>query len=127
VKRTALLFLTAIYLLSGVGIGVNRFYCCGKLASVTLTYAMPDNSTGGLGTKDNCCRHEKQNLKIKDSHFSTDLLALPKLSPVLPAQSPIWAIAAIATGKADLINYRANAPPYKPAIPIYTINCAYLI
>lgn len=126
-KRTALIFLMAIYLLSLVGIGVNRFYCCGKLASVTLTYATPDNYGNETGKKDNCCKHEKQSFKVKDSHVNADFLTLAQILPAMLPVAPIWATPSIATQKVNLITYWANAPPDNPAVPIYTINCAYRI
>jgi len=126
-KRTALLFLTAIYLLSLVGIGVNRFYCCGKLASVTLTYAVADDGGNPSAKKDNCCKHEIKNFKVKDSHFNTLSVSFNHPAPsIVPAF--VYAehenVALILSAK---IAYESHAPPDKPAVPIYTINCAYRI
>jgi hypothetical protein len=122
VKRTALLFLTAIYLLSLVGIGVNRFYCCGKLTSVTLTFASADHTD-----KDNCCKHESKNFKIKDSHVTVNTTVLSPSMPVILPMPAYQAAVNIQTEQANHINYQANAPPGNPHIPIYTINCAYRI
>ena len=121
-KRTALLFLTAIYLLSLVGIGVNRFYCCGKLTSVTLTYASADHTD-----KDNCCKHESKSFKIKDNHVSVNATVLGQITPaILP--EPAYEIAVNILKKQTIRTaYQANAPPGNPDIPIYTLNCAYRI
>jgi len=122
VKRTALIFLTAIYLLSLVGIGINRFYCCGKLTSVTLTYASADHTD-----KNNCCKHESKSFKIKDSHVTVNATVLnPSIPAILPATA-YWAAVNILTEQDNSINYQANAPPGNPDIPIYTLNCAYRI
>jgi hypothetical protein len=122
VKRTALLFLTAIYLLSLVGIGVNRFYCCGKLTSVTLTYAPADHTD-----KNNCCKHESKSFKIKDSHVTVNTTVLsPSIPAILPAPAYQTAVN-ILIEQATHSNYQANAPPGNPDIPIYTLNCAYRI
>lgn len=121
-KRSALILLTAIYLLSCVGIGVNRFYCCGKLASVKLTYATADHTD-----KDNCCKHESKSFKVKDSHVNTASFALGQLSPALLPELVTWNALSIFTRQNLSAGYQANAPPGNPDIPIYTLNCTYRI
>jgi len=127
VKRTALILLTAIYLLSCVGLGINRFYCCGKLASITLIYGANDNTGKDSGKKDNCCKNEKQNFKVKDSHFSVVPFSLNHPIPAIipPFTSPDN------ENIVDLLHtkivYKGNAPPGHSDIPAYTLNCAYRI
>jgi hypothetical protein len=121
VKRTALLFLMAIYLLSLVGIGVNRFYCCDKLTSVTLAFVSANHTD-----KDNCCKHESKSFKIKDSHVTVNVIVLsPSIPAILPALAYQTAVNILT--EQDTHNYQANAPPGNPDIPIYTLNCAYRI
>lgn len=126
-KRTALILLTVIYLSSLVGVEVNRFYCCGKLASVTITYGASDNKEDKTAKKDNCCKHKIQNFKVNDSHFNVASFSfdhpLPAILPglihldneqlfkVLPAT----------------VAYNGNAPPGYSNIPVYTLNCTYRI
>jgi len=127
-KRSALVLLTAIYLLSCVGIGVDRFYCCGKLASTTFTYA-PANDNAGTQTpkKNNCCRNEKQSLKIKDNHISGDAFIaghpLPVIIPSFFCPNNKIALTLSHTN----ISYNGNAPPGLPDVPVYTLNCTYRI
>lgn len=121
-KRTALIFLTTIYLLSLVGVGVNRFYCCGKLTSVTLTYASADHTD-----KDNCCKQESKSFKIKDSHVTVNTTVLSSSAPALLPEPAYWTAVNILTEQNKPVNYQANAPPRNPDIPIYTLNCAYRI
>ena len=125
-KRTALILLTAIYIVSCMGMSVNRFYCCGKLASVS--YSLGANENGDKSAKkDNCCDHQKQSFKVKDSHFS---VASFSLNHPLPAIIPSFnnlvtePVVSILTAK---IAYRGNAPPGLSDIPVYTLNCAYRI
>jgi len=126
-KRTALILSTAIYLLSCVGMGIDRFYCCGKLASATLTYGVPDNTSKGANEKDNCCRNEKQSFKVKDSHFSAASISLNHPVPAI-VHSFINLINAPAVSTLHTqIVYRGNAPPGHSDIPVYTLNCAYRI
>ena len=126
-KRSALLILTAIYLLSCVGIGINRFYCCDKLTDVTITYATPDNSSKDAGKNDNCCKHQKQSFKIKDSHFSVVSLTLNHRLPVIKQH----VLRLVNVSEVPLLLaknlYRANAQPLGLYVPVYTLNCAYRI
>jgi hypothetical protein len=127
VKRTALILLTAIYLLSCIGLGINRFYCCGKLASVTLTYGADDNTGKEAGKKDNCCKNEKQSLKVKDSHFSVVSFSLNHPIPAIIASFTSLNNENIVNLLHTKIVYKGNAPPGHSDIPVYTLNCAYRI
>ena len=128
-KRSAIILLTAIYLLSCVGIGINRFYCCGKLAWVKLTYASAENNDAGKQTtgKNKCCKHETQSFKIKDNHMAGDCFAahhpLPVIIPSIIA--PAYSNAALLLHCNTL--YKGNAPPIHPDISVYTLNCTYRI
>ncbi|MES2376778.1 MAG: hypothetical protein V4553_09375 [Bacteroidota bacterium] len=121
-KRTALLLLTAIYLLSLVGIGISRFYCCGKLASVTLTFASADHAD-----KDNCCKHESKSFKVKDSHVTVTTTVLSPSMPALLPHPVYQAAVNMIAEEVVHIGYHANAPPGSTEIPIYALNCAYRI
>ena len=126
-KRTALTLLTAIYLLSCVGMAVNRFYCCGKLAAITLIYGAPENSKKESAKKNNCCRNEKRNFKVKDSHFSAASFSLKHPVVVLLSSFVNLQNEAIVNQLNAKIVYKGNAPPGHPDIPVYTLNCAYRI
>ena len=121
-KRSALILLTAIYLLSCVGIGVNRFYCCGKLTSVTLTFASADHVN-----KNNCCKHESKSFKIKDSHVTINATAISQSTPALLPNPANWTVVNMLNEQAIYTSYQANAPPGNPDIPIYAFNCTYRI
>lgn len=126
-KRTALILLTAIYLLSCVGMGINRFYCCGKLAAVTLIYGAPDNTNNKTAKNDNCCRNEKQSFKVKDSHFSATSFSLNHPLPAIIQSFIIPDKGLLANNLHTKIVYKGNAPPGHQDIPVYTLNCAYRI
>lgn len=126
-KRSALIILTAVYLLSCVGIGVNRFYCCGKLASVTFIYGSTDNTGKAAKNNNDCCKNEKQSFKIKDTHVSADSFVLGTLSPVILPSFNTWNSTVIIKDYDASIGYQSNAPPASPDIPIYTRNCTYRI
>jgi len=126
-KRTALILLTAIYLISLMGMSVDRSYCCGKLIAVSSSFGAGDNSSGTSGKKDKCCGHEKQSFKVKDSHFNA--VSLSPNHP-LPAIIPSFISIAdepIVTSLHTKIVYKGNAPPGHSDIPVYTLNCTYRI
>jgi len=128
VKRSVLILLTAIYLLSGVGIGINRFYCCGRLASVTVIYGAPDNTPNVVAAKKyKCCRNEKKNFKVNDSHYNavSGLLSNP-MPAIIPTLISLDNEALVNTPRTKII-YNGNAPPGHSAIPVYTLHCSYRI
>ncbi len=126
-KRSALIFITAIYLLSIVGIGVNRFYCCGRLAAITLIYGAGDNTNKDAGEDDKCCKNEKKNFKIKDTHVSAISIAFIPVSPAILPVFENWNQFTILRERPSTIAYQSHAPPGNPDAPIYTLNCNYRI
>lgn len=124
-KRSVLFLLTAIYIVSCMGMSVNRFYCCGKLTSTTFSYGAADNSQSG--SKDKCCGHEKQSFKVKDSHFSATSISLNHPVPAILPSFISLANEAVAGILHTKIVYKGNAPPGHSDIPVYTLNCAYRI
>ena len=107
--------------------GINRFYCCGKLASVTLSYGAADNHDNESAKNNNCCKHEKQSLKLKDSHVNAASIAFNSPQPMLlPASTGFGALTIIKQHVLN-ISYQSNAPPGCTDIPIYSLNCTYRI
>ena len=129
VKRITLVLLTAIYLLSCIGMGVNRFYCCGRLVLVKLTYGAVDNteSKSSSPKKDNCCRHEKQSFKIKNTHFGGSFFSLIHPTPVIIQHITFIHAVSVSNSLYSGVTYHANAPPGHTDIPIYNLNCTYRI
>ena len=126
-KRTALILLTAIYIVSCMGMSVNRFYCCGKLTSVNFSYGAGDSSGSTSGNKNKCCDHQKQSFKVKDSHFGTASLSLINpLAVTIPAFINLINEPVVSTLHTKIV-YKGNAPPGHSDIPVYTLNCAYRI
>lgn len=125
-KRFALIFIMIIYLLSVVGMGVNRFYCCGKLASITLIYGDSDNTNKEAGKDDKCCKNEKKNFKIKDTHVSATAIAFVPVSPAILPIFENWDLPVLQE-QSSVMAYQSNAPPGNPDTPIYTLICNYRI
>jgi hypothetical protein len=125
-KRIALIVLTAIYIVSCLGMSVNRFYCCGRLASVSYSLGATENSDKSA-KKNKCCDHESQSFKVKDSHFSAASISLNHPVPAI-VRSFINLVNEPVVGTLHTqIVYNGNAPPGHTNIPIYTLNCVYRI
>ena len=124
-KRSALILLTSMYLISCLGMGIDRFYCCGKLASVKLVYGASDTETG-KAKKVNCCRNEVRNFKINDTHFGGISFSLTDPLPVVLQHVSFSLSTLYPTANNSVVHY-SNAPPGHPDIPVYTLNCAYRI
>jgi len=127
VKRSALILLTVIYVVSCLGISIDRFYCCGKLASITVAYGAADNSTNTAGKNNKCCKHETQSLKLNDRHFNTASLCFNQPLPQIVSSFISLNNEAIVSVLHTKIFYKGNAPPGHSDIPVYTLNCAYRI
>ncbi len=71
--------------------------------------------------------YKSKSFKIKDSHVTGNTTVLSQSIPaILPVPAYLTAVN-ILTEQAHLTGSQANAPPGNPAIPIYTLNCAYRI
>jgi hypothetical protein len=125
VKRISLIALVVIYLLSCAGVDAERFYCCGKLASVTFSYGAGKHADGQATANKKCCKTEKVSFKIKDNHVSSAKLALGKVFPANIATItwlPFHVPAIITRNDAN----QSNAPP-GPDISLCILNCNYRI
>jgi hypothetical protein len=128
VKKITIVILTAVYLLSAIGVSASSFYCCGVLKSTTLSIGEVHIADAkALATDNHCCKHTKQNFKVKDNHFGSDALSLSvkffpiTIETVVPNELNTEPFTAIHTA------FNSHAPPSAQHEPIYTLNCAYRI
>jgi len=70
VKRVAVILLLLIYTASVCGITITKFYCCGKLAGVSLSVSPALKSDHKAASGSDCCKIVKANFKVKDNHVS---------------------------------------------------------
>jgi hypothetical protein len=128
VKRTVLLFITTIYLLSCLGIAVSSFYCCGILQSTTIMQIEDSKSDCKVVTKvPGCCKTKKQYLKVKDQHVA---------SPVFSLNVNLFHTIIQTNYNLDLSpsgfnsahsTFNSHAPPDWSNTPVYIRNCTYRI
>jgi hypothetical protein len=126
VKRITIALLTAVYLLSAVGVSATSFYCCGILKTTSLSIGA-DHESDKIIKGDNCCKTTKQSFKVKDNHFGSDALSHSvKFFPALmetTIPSELNSEPFVASHNA----FNSHAPPFGQHTPIYTLNCTYRI
>ncbi len=125
-KRTALILLTAIYLLSSLGVAANSYYCCGKLQLTTITdAAKPDCKMAAAMPK--CCKTKKQYFKVKDQHIGASVLNLnSKLFHVINTPYLISRVN-LNIPNHQIISFYRHAPPDWLKAPVYMLNCSFKI
>ena len=117
-----------IYSLSSFGIGVNQFYCCGKLKSTSITYTQGSKEKcGNENSKSDCCRNKYQFFKVKDNHVAADTISNPvKHFSNLHLFTPSFEVMPLANEPTDIAN-ASHAPPILHCISVYILNCNFRI
>lgn len=126
-KKFATIFLISIYTLSVVGLAVNKFYCCGKLKSVSF-FTNPNHLKAEKQFKtEGCCKNEKQSLKVKDSHVLSGKVELNTKNFTLVPQGFFNSELLISSSVTNQLTYHIKAPPVYSDSPAYIFNCTYRI
>lgn len=127
-KQIALILLICVYSLPTFGIGVEQFYCCGKLKSTTITFVQPSKEKYDEGNATyGCCQTKYKTLKVKDSHVAADGIITPaKHFTPLHLYTPFFEVIPLANQPKSIVN-TSHAPPPKTGIPIYILYCTYRI
>ena len=127
-KKLALIFITAVYMLSVAGIAVSQFYCCNQLKSVSFSLSSADQNTSKNKIPDDgCCKTTHQYFKVTDSHFASHTVSLSeRLFSALLTSFPSFQFVTPQIQQAAAAN-NINAPPLISGTPIYIFNCTYRI
>ena len=127
-KKITVILLIGIYTLSTLGIGINQFYCCGKLKSTDITFVQsPKEKCVNGNAMSGCCKTEFKSLQIKDTYISADAITAPaKHFTDLHIFTPSFNLLSIAYAPAT-ITHTSNAPPLHHGVAAYILHCAYLI
>ena len=127
-KKLALILLTAVYMLSTVGLAVSQFYCCGKFKSESISFvAEKQQNCQGDNEKPGCCQTTHHYLKISDNHFASQLdFSFEKFLSILHTDFPSVELAAPQMQLTIAAN-NIHAPPLLQGNPIYILNCTYRI
>ena len=126
VKRTVIILLSAVYLLSGLGIAASSHYCCGILQSTTLFRDTKPDCKMASHMKD-CCKTKKQYFKVKDQHFGTPAFSLNANLFHTIIQSIYHLDLSLAYLNIGHISINSHGPPNRLKTCIYIQNCTYRI
>jgi len=75
-KKFSLILLILIYTSSTFGMVVKEFYCCGKLASVSLSFSTESKQKAEKkNIEAGCCKTKYFSSKIKDTHVQAAAVA----------------------------------------------------
>lgn len=126
-KKVTIILLTAIYLLSAIGVSASSFYCCGILKTTTFSIGAVHDNGQKVVKGDNCCKTTKQSFKVKDNHFSSDAFSLSvQFFPAIVETSTEFKLNAEPFSVIHTA-FNSHAPPLGEHTPIYTLNCTYRI
>ena len=122
-KRAIVIALALIYTVSCFGMTASRFYCCGKLASVSVAFGIPGKIHPD---KNKCCKTEKLSFKIKDNHVvSNGFIIQPVAAIDVPAQ--VFQLTTHQPVEREVLQVHSGNSPPRYKVAIYTFNCAYRI
>ncbi len=119
-KKVLAIFILAVYTLGITGVGVDTYFCCGKVTSVNLESALSSSLKNTSHETGRCCKNVKHFFKVRDSHqqpsnemaFGNSVISAPDH---LMAYSLDWQPAGSA-----LVTHEDYSPPDHPdAIPLY--------
>ena len=124
-KKVMPILLIVIYALATMGFSINQFYCCGKLASTSLTLIEKSKEAC---EKSSCCENKSHFVKVKDNHISSDEVYTPfkhlsDFHSFFPFFNNIRCIRQSLVVSAS----RSNAPPLLANVPDYILNCVFRI
>ena len=125
-KKIAILLLLSIYSLASFGIGVNSFYCCGKLKSVTLSFFEKNVQVPADNSNSSCCQTKHQFLQVHDTHIAASIAHF-YISPDLALPSPFINKVPLFTTTIGQEATTAHAPPLSVLPPLYILHCVYRI
>jgi hypothetical protein len=128
VNKASLILLLVVYGIATLGIGITRFYCCGKLKSTSINLAHEQKQKcGGEGKTDGCCKTKYQSIKVKDNHVAGEIASIPsKHFVVLHLLASSFEAITLVDHSLNVAN-ASHAPPLKEKVPIYILNCVYRI
>ena len=126
-KKIFLILLSFCYLLSVTGMGISKFYCCGKLKSSTIVFSAGDKKqcTAKMSSK-MCCKYLQSFHKINDSHETGNFTVAPELFAIVIAEHfPEYRFEKVYSNTNSW--YFTNAPPEQKRIPVFLLNCNFRI
>ncbi|HVZ25018.1 MAG TPA: hypothetical protein VG842_03140 [Sediminibacterium sp.] len=127
-KKLLIIAAILVYATATMGVGVQEFYCCGKLKAVSLSLLQASpKQCGKKSGMTGCCKTTIQYVKLKDTHITAEKvsgpagISVPLCSPAMPV-----IVQAITEPGAPNIN-STHAPPLYRGVPVYLSNRVFRI
>jgi hypothetical protein len=127
-KRHIAIFLAFFYLLFSTGLVVNTHFCGDKLSGISFFQAGKGCCCGKEMKKKSCCKDEISNLKISDTHQSSENLRISPLK-IIFLSVPTYTYNSLLINKIEkkeVISFTDSSPPPNN-IPIFLRDCVFLI
>lgn len=120
-KRILLILLILIYTSSTFGMVVKEFYCCGKLASVSLSFSTDSKAKCSKQSNDKgCCKTKYFLSKIKDNHLQADAITLTaKHFTPIDIHLSAFNIVSFSNPQPSVTSGINDPPPLHNNVPIY--------
>jgi hypothetical protein len=126
-KKAAIFLLLNIYTVATFGIGINSYYCCGKLRSVTVSLIEQKDATCSKNAAPSCCNTRHQFLKIHDSHLAATGFFYFSGLPVLDLPATRVNGIRLFASMIQKGTHAAHAPPPLSSCPLYILHSDYRI
>jgi len=126
IKRSAVIVLTLLYLVTTVGFALNLHYCFNRVTSVN--FDTPAKSCGMAIRELKCCKKKHLVVKVSDAHQGKSLTAALSLPMVKLAPFGLPNFFLCARQSLAEANFRVNSPDPPPGNVIsYLKNCVFRI
>lgn len=125
-KKLACLSWMAFYLLGVMGFGITSHYCCGKVASVSITCAVPNRSSASAPA--HCCDDITHSFKIQDAQqasFPGCCFHAPVFQVPQSSGTSVLLIRPATEAATDF--FSAESPPWLTTLPLFIRHEAFLI
>jgi hypothetical protein len=127
-KRSGILLLLLLYLITGIGFAVNLHYCGKLITSVEIGASLKSCNETGMMRGMKCCKNKRIDIKLKDAHqgqsqsflgklFSFKLVAVNHLPVQLLPQTFLYSHSCYLGPPGKLIC----------ATPVFIKNCTFRI
>jgi len=127
-KKHIAILLAFFYLLFSTGLVVNTHFCGDKFSGISFFQTSKSCCCGKEMKKKNCCKAEISNLKISDTHQSSQNLRISPLNYFF-LSTPIFAYNSLLINKIEkkeVIIFADSSPPLNN-LPIFLRDCVLLI
>ena len=120
-KKFSLILLILIYTSSTFGMVVKEFYCCGKLASVSLSFSTESKQKAEKkNIEAGCCKTKYFSSKIKDTHVQAAAIAFAAKCFTQPDMYlSSFKLISFVDPKANVIGGINDPPLLHSNIPVY--------